>query len=126
MQPQNGLLRKKHNDNLSLFYWPVRYHGVYTYSLIINTHFYLQEIADEKKYVVFKTYKYTHKETINQITYFAEYGMLISCSKDIESSVVIYQMNSLKQRYTFKMRRVVLRNMYLFITKFLIIGSSMF
>ena len=103
-QPKINLLRKKHNDKLSIYYWDVSsdYNTqMLTFSGVKN----LQELSTESEHITIKTYK-CHSYPVEQIQYFQDNDTLVSCSTDQEKSIVIKYVNNKIKPYIFKMKKV--------------------
>ncbi|XP_074042529.1 cilia- and flagella-associated protein 337 [Leptinotarsa decemlineata] len=82
LQPHMSLLRRKHSDKVTIFYW--------------------QELKNEKHHLKIEVKKEMHKETICQIEFYSMTNELITCSKDPNSSLV-KQFFLHRNSYIFKM-----------------------
>lgn len=107
LQSKVGLLRRKHNDKLNVYYWIVRCFHRYIFCFF----FYLlllilQEIPNEREFIVVKNLYKPHNEMIRKIQYLPEEKVLITCSRDAKNSVVIKSLIQKRNPYIFKMRRV--------------------
>lgn len=82
-QPKISLMRKKHNDKLSLFYWA--------------------ELPDEKEFVVVKWKRKLHRSAIRHIKYFEDNNTVVTCSRDRNASVIKHFHDVKRKSYCFKM-----------------------
>ncbi|XP_063918667.1 WD repeat-containing protein 64-like [Zophobas morio] len=83
LQPKVLILRKKHNDKLSLFYW--------------------DELSEEKDFMIVKRIGRPHQESIKRLIYFDDNETLVSCSKDSNVSLIIKYVGKKNAPYVFKM-----------------------
>ncbi|XP_072391899.1 uncharacterized protein [Diabrotica undecimpunctata] len=85
IQPTNSLLRRKHMDRITLFYW--------------------DELKYEKLYLKIQFYKAVHNSNVEQMEYCSIENAVISCSKDPNTSLMKKYMSLNKQPYILKMRK---------------------
>ncbi|CAH1123752.1 unnamed protein product [Ceutorhynchus assimilis] len=104
LQPKNGLLRRKRNDDITLFYW--------------------RDFIKENEFVKVKNYGRIHGDSIKHIKYFDEVNLLLTCSKDQNASVVIKDGSNKKKTVFYKVTEGVSCFALSTSSKILITGSN--
>ncbi|GJQ66563.1 hypothetical protein Trydic_g4544 [Trypoxylus dichotomus] len=87
LQSSISLLRKKHNDKLTLFYW--------------------QELRYEKDFVLIKSCGKFFSESVKHIQYFTDNNTVVACSRDATNSLIIKFIDNRIKPYVFKIKRGV-------------------
>ncbi|KAB0803585.1 hypothetical protein PPYR_00555 [Photinus pyralis] len=85
LQPKNGLLRKKHSDKLSFFYWI--------------------QLYNEKEFVTISHLGRPHHDSITAIEYCKQNDTIVTSSRDATTSVTIRAVENRRHNYSFQMHR---------------------
>ncbi|XP_066154710.1 cilia- and flagella-associated protein 337-like isoform X2 [Euwallacea fornicatus] len=82
LQPKNGLLRRKRNDQITLFYW--------------------NDFLEERDHVIVKFHRKVHNGSITRIKYFEELELLVTSSADPVNSVVLKDLGRKKSTISYR------------------------
>ncbi|XP_060524458.1 WD repeat-containing protein on Y chromosome-like [Cylas formicarius] len=85
LQPETELLRRKRNEEVTIFYWDV--------------------LLKQTKHVLIQRSAAIHQDCINHIQYVSDMNCLITCSKDPAKSVIIKHVGNKTKPAVFRMSR---------------------